>query len=92
MYPYLQFRDKYTEATRIPRGFKEALEAIEDAWQALPVSVLNFVFNERHDQCLDCLFNLLLCMISVNKISMDISISKQTTCFSRETLLFKSKK
>ncbi|XP_025085652.1 glyoxylate/succinic semialdehyde reductase 1-like isoform X2 [Pomacea canaliculata] len=36
VYPYLQFRDKYTEATRIPRGFKEALEAIEDAWQALP--------------------------------------------------------
>ena len=37
IYPYLKLRDKYQGATRIPRGFKEAIEAIEDAWQALPV-------------------------------------------------------
>lgn len=37
VYPYAELREKYASATRIPRGFKEALEAIEDAWQALPV-------------------------------------------------------
>ena len=36
--PYLKLRDKYQGATRMSKPFKEALDAIETAWQALPVS------------------------------------------------------
>ncbi|XP_067663352.1 cytokine-like nuclear factor N-PAC isoform X2 [Haliotis asinina] len=36
---YADNRNKYSLTSRIPRGFKEAIEAIEDALKALPASV-----------------------------------------------------
>ncbi|XP_046547220.1 putative oxidoreductase GLYR1 homolog [Haliotis rubra] len=36
---YADNRNKYSLTSRIPRGFKEAIEAIEDAIKALPASV-----------------------------------------------------
>ncbi|XP_041358096.1 putative oxidoreductase GLYR1 isoform X5 [Gigantopelta aegis] len=38
LYPFN--RDKFTSSSRIPKGFKEALEAIEDAYKALPASAI----------------------------------------------------
>ncbi|KAL8561587.1 hypothetical protein ACOMHN_024823 [Nucella lapillus] len=39
--PYIKLRDKYREAPRLTKPFREALESIESAWQALPESVRN---------------------------------------------------
>ncbi|XP_076467824.1 cytokine-like nuclear factor N-PAC [Babylonia areolata] len=39
--PYLKLRDKYQSSSRMSKGFKEALEAIESAWQALPATAKN---------------------------------------------------
>ncbi|KAL5012099.1 hypothetical protein ScPMuIL_010650 [Solemya velum] len=36
IWSYARNRDRFTLASRIPKGFKEALEAIEDALKALP--------------------------------------------------------
>lgn len=39
VYPYIGNKEKFLLTTRIPRGFKEAIEAIEDAIKALPEEV-----------------------------------------------------
>ncbi|KAL8570307.1 hypothetical protein ACOMHN_011328 [Nucella lapillus] len=39
--PYLKLRDKYQSSSRMSKGFKDALEAIETAWQALPATARN---------------------------------------------------
>lgn len=39
IWSYARNRDRFTLASRIPKGYKEALEAIEDALKALPEEV-----------------------------------------------------
>ena len=40
---YAQNKTKFMPANRVPKGFKEALEAIDDALKAEPEQVNNFV-------------------------------------------------
>jgi len=39
VFPYIGNKEKFLLTNRIPRGFKEAIEAMEDAIKALPEEV-----------------------------------------------------
>ena len=36
MWPYVEFKNKYTQSQRVPRGFKEAVEATDEAVKTQP--------------------------------------------------------
>lgn len=40
IYRYVEFKSKYEASTRMPKGFKEALETIESEHQAILVRLL----------------------------------------------------
>ena len=45
MWPYVEFKSKFTMPQRVPRGFKEALEATDDAVKAQPQVLFNILFD-----------------------------------------------